>query len=79
MSGEKTTKCVDIQSCTIGRRAEDSHMVMKLSTKVGAFEFAFSPERWQQLSASAEWFWANGAAISEEQVKSLQQAEKKES
>jgi hypothetical protein len=30
--------------------------VLTLSTKVGEFEFEFTPKQWQQLGETARWF-----------------------
>jgi hypothetical protein len=56
MSEKKYTKQIDVESCIICERAEDKHMIMTMSTKVGSFEFVFTPDRWQRLGESAGWF-----------------------
>ena len=60
---DNTTKVVDVQSCIICERADDKYMVMTLSTKVGQFDFTFSPDRWQRLGESAGWFAARSVEL----------------
>ena len=56
MSEKPTTKSVDVQSCIICERYDDKHMILTISTKVGTFEFSFSPVTWARLGESAGWF-----------------------
>ena len=54
---------IPIDSAFVCEHAEDSNMILTLMTKVGTFEFTFTPSEWERLGATAGWFKAQVAAI----------------